>query len=315
MQASGEAKPPPAAMTAAMMAERASLMFALDAPGPVASGMPKIAVSATMGLVELAFEAIGKLCDKHGKAFSKAYSNFDRVVGLGWLVADALGAPLLTRERAYTVGLKLRKLPGELKVDRLAVRKAASRAISKLKAADPRRLELKQKADDDEAQLACAEVDVNLPTSAPDPPARASGSRKCADRKPEDSLDSRVAAAADAVLAAQKALKTAERRHDSARMNVRAKEKQVARVWRRVESSMKPDKKSFKQLQRCSHWLRMHGQVERVLHDAELVERNRLIEYLQAQIDLRDAWMDEKDVDMDVYMAEMDAAWALDGSE
>lgn len=46
-------------------------------------------------LVELAFEAIGKLCDKHGKALSKAYSNFDRVVGLGWLVADALGAPLL----------------------------------------------------------------------------------------------------------------------------------------------------------------------------------------------------------------------------
>ena len=47
----------------------------------------------------------------------------------------------------------MRKLPGELKVNQLAVRKAASRAISKLEAADPRRLELRKKADDDEAQL------------------------------------------------------------------------------------------------------------------------------------------------------------------
>ena len=79
MQASDEAEPPPAAITAAMMAKRASLMFVLVALGPVASGLPKIAMPATMGFVEIAFEAIGKLCDKHGKALSKAYSNFDRV--------------------------------------------------------------------------------------------------------------------------------------------------------------------------------------------------------------------------------------------
>lgn len=62
----------------------------------------------------------------------------------------------------------------------------------------------------------------------------------------------------------------------------------------------------------------MHGKVERVcciLHDSELAERNRLIEHMQAQIDLRDAWMDEQDVDMDVYMADMEAAWVSDRSE
>ena len=38
-------------------------------------------------------------------ALSKAFGNFDRVVALGWLVADALGAPLLTREAAYDIGM------------------------------------------------------------------------------------------------------------------------------------------------------------------------------------------------------------------
>ena len=67
-------------------------MFSLDATGPAASGMPKVAEKATMELVSLAFGAVGKLCDQHGKALSKAFGNFDRVVGLGWLVADALGS-------------------------------------------------------------------------------------------------------------------------------------------------------------------------------------------------------------------------------
>ena len=61
---SEEAEAPPAALTAATMAERASSMFSLNAPAPVATGMPKVAKKATMELASLAFGATGKLCDQ-----------------------------------------------------------------------------------------------------------------------------------------------------------------------------------------------------------------------------------------------------------
>lgn len=144
------------------MAQRASVMLSLDAIGPMASGLSKVAKIATMEMVSLAFGAVGKLCDQHGKALLQAFGNFDRVVGLGWIVTDALGCPLVPKDTAYTVGLKLCKLPGELKTDQLAARKAASRAISKLPADDPKRQQLKQAADDEEARLLRVEIDLLL---------------------------------------------------------------------------------------------------------------------------------------------------------
>ena len=54
----------------------------------------------------------------------------------------------------------------------------------------------------------------------------------------------------------------------------------------------------------------VHRNSERAEHVAQLGERDALIVYLQAQLELRDAWMDEQDVNMDVYIAEMDAAFA-----
>ena len=39
-----------------------------------------------------------------------------------------------------------------------------------------------------------------------------------------------------------------------------------------------------------------------------------MIACLEAQLELRDAWLDEKDLDMEHYMAEMDAVYAS-GSE
>ena len=44
------------------------------------------------------------------------------------LTTDALGAELVSRETAYTIGIKLRKLPGALKADQAAARKEATRA-------------------------------------------------------------------------------------------------------------------------------------------------------------------------------------------
>jgi len=297
-----------------MMAERASAMFSLDATCPVASGMPKVAEKATMELVSLAFGAVGKLCDQHGKALSQAFGNFDRVVGLGWLVADALGCPLVPRDTAYAVGLKLRKLPGELKADQLAARKAASRAISKLTADNPKRQELKQAAADEQARLLRVEVDLELPSAQPAARASSTGKRKSAAPMPPDSLAARQAAAADTNLAAQKAVSRAERVLESAGKAVDAHERRVGRLWHRVELLSELPRRSFKQLQQCSRRLRVYEKARNTLHTMELRQRDAMIAYLEAQLELRDAWMDEKDLDMEQYMAEMDAVYAS-GSE
>ena len=58
-------------------------MFKVSAPGPVATELPKFAAKATVGLVNLAYEAVANLCKQHGKALSRSFGNFDRVVGLG----------------------------------------------------------------------------------------------------------------------------------------------------------------------------------------------------------------------------------------
>ena len=264
------AKPPPAALTAAMMAERASAMFSLDATGPAASGMPKVAEKVTMELASFAFGAVGKLCDQHGKALSKAFGNFDRVVGLGWLVVDALGYPLVARDAAYSVGIKLRKLPGELKADQLAARKMASRAISKLAADDPKRQELKQAAADEEARLLRVEIDLELPSAEPQPRASSTGKRKSAAPPPPDSLTARQAAAADAILAAQKAVSRAERQLECSNKAVAAHECHVSRMWSRVERLSELSRRSFKQLQECSRRMRMHDKARNTLHVMEL---------------------------------------------
>ena len=48
-----------------------------------------MAPKVTKGLVKLAHEVANELCDRDGKALSKAFGNFDRRVALGWLLADA----------------------------------------------------------------------------------------------------------------------------------------------------------------------------------------------------------------------------------
>ena len=71
----------------------------------------------TKELVQLAFVAANELCDAHGKALSKSFGNFDRVVALGWLIGDAVGKPLLSRVQAHAVGLKARRIAGAVKAN------------------------------------------------------------------------------------------------------------------------------------------------------------------------------------------------------
>ena len=123
---------PTTCLTAAAVQERAAAMFVVGTSAPQASGMSPAAKRATMELVMLAYNAANELCDTQGDALSKSFANFDRVVALGWLLGDAMGARLLLREQAYAVGLKARKAAVALKVDVVAKKKAVQRRYAGL---------------------------------------------------------------------------------------------------------------------------------------------------------------------------------------
>ena len=149
-------------------------MFIVGAAAPQASGVPSAAKRATMELVVLAYNAVTELCDAQGEALSKSFGNFDRVVALGWLLGDALGARLLPRKQANDIGLKARKAAVALKADVVAKKKATQRKVSKLKADDPQRRELSEKAEAEEAERLRKEIDFPMMPAQPVP----SGSRK-----------------------------------------------------------------------------------------------------------------------------------------
>ena len=123
---------PTTCLTAAAVQERAAAMFVVGTSAPQLSGMSPAAKRATMELVMLAYNAANELCDTQGDALSKSFANFDRVVALGWLLGDAMGARLLLREQAYAVGLKARKAAVALKVDVVAKKKAVQRRYAGL---------------------------------------------------------------------------------------------------------------------------------------------------------------------------------------
>ena len=89
----------------------------------------------------------------------------------------------------------------------------------------------------------------------------------------------------------------------------------MSRAWRRFIKYMAREKKSFKQLQQCSHWLHVHGQMECRLHSAEMAQKDALADCLQAQIDQRDALLDQSRLDLEEYIEQMDAAIGLPDEE
>ena len=76
------------------------------------------------------------------KALSKAFGNFDRVVGLGRLLADAVGHPLLEHSRAHAVGLSAKYEAGKLKASIDQYKRDARRDAGKLGSDDPKRQDL-----------------------------------------------------------------------------------------------------------------------------------------------------------------------------
>ena len=206
-----------AVITAETIPPRASKMFAVGASGVAASGLPRLAPEPTKGIVKYAaahMEVGGPLKKTDVDALSNSFGNFDRVVGLGWLIADCVrpvGAPLLERKEAHAVGLKAARAADRIKKDVRTEKLAIQRQACKLSAEDPERKKLEQQAEGVEAALLRAIVDVALPPLEA-PPARSSatGSRKRGREAAEPSLDQRVAAAEDTVLQTEKAVKRTE---------------------------------------------------------------------------------------------------------
>ena len=85
------------------LAERAAMMFVVGARAPVASGMPAAAQEATKELVLRAWSVISALCKANGKELSSSFGNFDKLVGLGWLLGDVVIGYLIAGEDALAV--------------------------------------------------------------------------------------------------------------------------------------------------------------------------------------------------------------------
>ena len=84
----------------------------------MATCLPVLARATSKQLVKVVTEYTNnrkKLPDSTVKKLSAVYGNFDRMVAAGWLLADAVGLPLLTRGDAYAAGLKARRESSRIK--------------------------------------------------------------------------------------------------------------------------------------------------------------------------------------------------------
>ena len=125
--------------------------------------------------MELACKHVDDWSTAHVDALSSSYGNFDRVVALGWLVADALGCPFLSRKDALKVGHAARQRAGKLATQRASTRRDAQRRIGRLAADDPARQTLAAEAEEAAVALLASPVSPALPL--PDAPPTVCGKR------------------------------------------------------------------------------------------------------------------------------------------
>ena len=123
-----EAEAAVATITKDLVAARASEMFVIGASGAQAVRQPLLARAVTKGLVKVAIDVANDLCERDGKALSDSFGNFDRRVCIGWLLADAVGMPLLDRKQAHACGIKAQREGGYIKEAIKVARKQAGNA-------------------------------------------------------------------------------------------------------------------------------------------------------------------------------------------
>ena len=178
--------------TAAEEVARAQKMFVIDAPGPIAS-KPRISYrKATKKLVQLISKVVADWKKPHVEALSRSFGNFDRVVAQGWLLADALGMSLLSREQAFVLGGSVRHQATKLEADLKAKRKAAGKRIAQA-VDEAARAALAAAAEAEVEELLREEAELNL-SNLPEP--RTIGGTK---RKRVETLLDEQATAAPAV--------------------------------------------------------------------------------------------------------------------
>ena len=71
-----------------------------------------LAPHVTYEVVKLTIEVCKDLCERDGKALSRAFGNFDQRVAIGWLLADAAGRPQPDRKAAHAFGVKAQRSRG-----------------------------------------------------------------------------------------------------------------------------------------------------------------------------------------------------------
>jgi len=153
------------------------------------------------------------------KALSKAFDNFDRIVAMGWLVADAVGLPLLERADAYVAGGKVRRAADTINKQIASDKKAAQRLALK---DESKRDALLERASRDAVVLLRGPVNIGLDKAAPTShaPPRPSGKRKVRkERKAAQSvsssmLDAEIEIADREWKLAERAVLRAEAAHD-----------------------------------------------------------------------------------------------------
>ena len=69
----------------------------------------------TQQLIHVGWQVIDALCKSQGKELSRSFGNFDKAVGLGWLLGDVVLGGLMLHEDAFRVGRKAAKLGPGLK--------------------------------------------------------------------------------------------------------------------------------------------------------------------------------------------------------
>ena len=237
---------PDSPLTATAVAERAAAMFVVGSAGTQASGRPPFGSAATKQLVQLAFTAVNELCDELGTQLSDSFGNFDRVVGLGWLLGDAVGAPLLSQKQAHAVGLKARRDAVAIKAAIKDLKKPASR----IKKDDPKRQEAEVQAENKEAALLRETIDLGITT--PVQPA-ASGERK-RKRELELSEEQLLGIADSHLLKAEKAVdKAVEQAEETMRKaeEIEAQLKQADHTFKHIDEDGPGFNKAQRRFNRC----------------------------------------------------------------
>ena len=276
-----------ALMSEASMAERASAVLVIGQSEPVLSGLAPVARKATKELAQVAYTAANDHCDAHGEALKASFGNFDRVVALGWLLADALGAAPVTRAVAHAVGLKARRAALALLAAQTEKRKQASRAASKLPAEDPRRKQLTE--DGEKAAAALLRDELQLPLDVPAP--LASGMRK---RARSDADGPARPNLQEQIVAAERAQRKAEKLVDRRAAEWHAAEDKAmvkGRVWQRVVAAQEAARAKGKKPKGLEQ-MDLLRDAEQNHMFAELAARDAENAWLQAHIDLREAIMD-----------------------